>query len=81
MIPIRFAQKELSIAKKPMFLTLVRAFSRQAALLFTNFREATVSTVFTSLLQNDTLTAGFLNLEHLGSIALVLPITTATVQL
>ena len=37
--PFRF---ELSIAKKPMFRTLVRVFSRQAALLFTNFREATV---------------------------------------
>ena len=38
-------------------------------MLFTNFGEGTVSTVLTSLLQNDTLKAGFPNLEHLASIA------------
>ena len=47
-------------------------------ILLTNFRESSVSSVLTSLLQNDTLKA---NLERLASIALVLPVTTATVQL
>ena len=49
-------------------------------ILFTNFREANVSYVLTSLLQNDTLKAGFPNLERLASIAIVLPVTTATVE-
>ena len=55
-------------------------FFKASRILFTNFREATVSSLLTSFLQNDTLKAGFPNLEHLASIALVLPITTATVE-
>ena len=49
-------------------------------ILFTNFHESSVSSFLTSLLQNDTLKAGFPNLERLASIALVLPVTTATVE-
>ncbi len=45
-------------------------------IMYTNFREANVSNVLTSLLQNNSLKAGFPNLERLASIALVLPSST-----
>ena len=66
-----------SSAKKPTFRMLVRAFSRLAAYCL----PISVKLQFLLSLLHDTLKAGFPNLEHLASIALVLPITTATVEL
>ena len=49
-------------------------------IMFVKFKNETGATVLRKLLTNDTLSAGFPNLKKLASIALVLPVTTATVE-
>ena len=49
-------------------------------ILSTNFSSSSLSEVLTSITTNETLKAGFPNLERLAALAMVLPVTTATVE-
>ena len=49
-------------------------------ILFTNYREFSCFDVLANPLTNHTLKDCFPNLEHLASICVVLPVTTATVE-
>ena len=49
-------------------------------IMFTNYSDCSYSAVLGNLLTNSTLKAGFPNLGYLATIALVVPVTTATVE-